>query len=125
LPEERVLETLIRDVVVQHLRNRCLEEDVDQRLVVAHEVLELGPAGRLAHPRVPGTGPQLAAQGIEHLLVGPVAVLVAPRQAHGIKARLGRPVVEPLSKRAALVEGNPELGICYEHLEPAAAEIEL
>ena len=45
LAEERVLEALVVEVVVEHLGDRGLEDDVDHRLLAVQELLELGADG--------------------------------------------------------------------------------
>ena len=42
LAEEGVLEALVLEVIVEHLGDRGVEDDVDHRLLAVEELLELG-----------------------------------------------------------------------------------
>ena len=125
LTEERVLDALVADVVVEHVRDRRLEEDVDHPLVVAEHGLELVAGGRVPDPAVPAPGAQQLAHVVEDLLVRPVAVDVGGGEAERLQPRLRAGVVVPLGQRRAVLEGCPQVGIGHEHLEPAAAQVEL
>jgi hypothetical protein len=74
LAEQRVLDPLVGDVVVEDVGDRGLEDDVDHHRGAVEHVLDLGAARRVAEPRVALAGAQLAPDDVEDLLVGPVAV---------------------------------------------------
>jgi hypothetical protein len=60
--------------VVEHVGDRRVEQDLAEPRVVPEHRLELGPGGRRAEPSVAWPAPQAAAELVEHLLVGPVAL---------------------------------------------------
>ena len=74
LAEQRVLEPLVAHVVVEHLGDRGVEDDVDHRLLASQQLLDLGAARRLADPRVALALAQALADLVEEVLVGPVAL---------------------------------------------------
>ncbi len=125
LAEEGGLEALVGHVVVEHVGDRSLEDEVDHRAVGAEELLDLGPGRRLAHPGVPLALAQLAPDLVEQLLVGPVAVDVGRGDAQFLQVGLGARVVEPLPECGAVVEGHPEVGIGHPVAKAAPLELEL
>ena len=125
LAEERVLQPLVAHVVVEHLGDRGAEDDVEHRLLAAEQLLDLRARRRLAHPRVARAGAQLAADLVEEVLIGPVALDVLGDDAEVAKVALGALVVEPLAEGRAVLERDPQVGVGDEALKAAAAQVEL
>ena len=125
LAEERVLQPLVVHVVVEHLGDRGAEDDVEHRLLAAEQLLDLGARRGLAHPGVARAGAQLAADGVEEVLIGPVALDVLGDHAEVAKVALGALVVEPLPERRAVLERDPQVGVGHEALKAAPAQVEL
>ena len=113
------------DVLVEDVGDRGLEDEVDHLLLAAEQLLDLGPGRRVADPGVAGALAELAADVVEELLVGPVAVDVALREAHRLEVGLGPGVVEPLAEGGAVVERDPEVRVGDEEAQAAPAEVEL
>ena len=107
LAEERVLEPLVAHVVVEHLGDRGVEDDVDHRLLAVQELLELGAARRVAEPAVALAGAQAPADLVEEVLVGPVALLVLLGDAERVEVGLGAGVVDPLAEGACRPRTGP------------------
>ena len=125
LAEQRVLQALVAHVVVEDLGDRGAEDDVDHRLLAIEELLDLGARRGLAHPRVALPRAQLAADGVEEVLVGPVALDVLGRDAQLDEVGLRARVVEPLAERGAVLERDPQVGVGHVALKAAAAQVEL
>src|SRR4051794_11503758 len=125
LAEERVLQALVAHVVVEHLRDRGAEDDVEHRLLAAQQLLDLRARRRLAHPRVARAGAQLAADLVEQVLIGPVTLDVLGDHAEVAKVALGARVVQPLPEGGAVLERDPQVGIRDEALKAACAQAEL
>ena len=107
LTEERVLHALVVDVVVEHIGDRRVEEDVDHPLVVTEQRLELVARRGVADPGVAAPGAQPLPHLVEDVLVRPVAVDVVARQPHRVEARLRLRVVEPLPRTSRRRETAP------------------
>ena len=108
------------DVVVEHLGDRGAEDDVEHRLLAAEQLLDLRARRGLAHPRVARAGAQLAADLVEEVLIGPVALDVLGDHAEVAKVALGARVVEPLAEGRAVLERDPQVGVGDEALKAAA-----
>ena len=80
---------------------------------------------RVADPGVALALAQPAPSLVEQLLVGPVALDVARRDAELLEVRLGARVVEPLAERGAVVERHPEVGVGHPVAKAAPLELEL
>ena len=125
LAEEGVLDPLVGHVLVEHVGDRGLEDDVDHRLLAAQHLLDLGARRRVAHPRVALAGAQAPADLVEEVLVGPVARDVALRDAQLLEVGLRPRVVEPLAERRAVLERDPQVGVGDVERQPALAQAEL
>jgi hypothetical protein len=95
LAVERVLQALVVDVLVEHIGDRRVEEDVDHPLVVTEQRLDLFPHGGFADPGVATSSAQSLPHLVEDVLVGPVAVDVVSGKPHRVEARLRLRVIEP------------------------------
>ena len=114
---------LVADVVLHHLGDGRLEDDVDGLGVAAEELLDLGPVGGVADPGVAPTVAQRAADAVEQGLVGLVALHVARRElGHGGGAAIG---VVPQGDRGAVLERAPQVGVHELDPVPAVAQPEL
>ena len=102
-------QALVADVVLHHVGDGRLEDDVDRLTVARQEVLELTPVGRVAHPRVAPAVAQSSSDPVEQLLVGAVALDVAGGElCHGRRAA-GR--IVPQRDRGAVLERAPQVGV--------------
>src|SRR5215211_4366460 len=79
LAEQRGLQPLVVEVLIEHIGDRSLEQEIDHLLVAVEELLELRPPRRIAYPGVASALSQLAAHLVEELLISPVAVDVGLR----------------------------------------------
>ncbi len=125
LAEQRVLQPLVGEVVVEHIADRGLEQDLGQPRVATHQLLELVAGGRRAEPAVACARAQELAHVVEDLFVGPVALDVGVRDTQGLQAGLGARVVGPLPERGAVGERSPEVRVGHEHLEAPVGEPQL
>ena len=125
LAEQRVLEALVLHVVVEDVGDRRVEDDVEHRLLAVQEVLDLLARRALADPGVAAAGAQPAADLVEEVLVGPVAVDVLLGDLELLEVALGLGVVEPLAERRAVLERDPQVRVGDVALEAALSEAEL
>src|SRR3954463_15821566 len=125
LAEQRVLQALVAHVLVEHLGDRGAEHDVDHVLLALEQLLDLVARRRVAEPRVAVARAQAAADLVEEVLVGPVAVDVGLGDLQVLEAPLRPVVVEPLAERAAVVERDPQVGVGHVALEAALSQLQL
>ena len=74
LAEQRVLQALVLHVVVEDVGDRRVEDDVEHRLLAVQQILDLLAGRALADPGVAPARAQPAADLVEDVLVGPVAL---------------------------------------------------
>ena len=125
LPVEGPLEPLVAHVAVDDLGDRGLVEGLDHLRVVAQQLLQLGPLGSLAHPRVPAALAQGDAHAIEEVLVGELALDVGLAEAVGPHVG-GRALgVLELGVAGPVLERAPDEGLGHEDLVAVITEAEL
>jgi hypothetical protein len=103
LPHQRILDALIADVAVERLRDRLLEDDRDQLLVLAQDRLDLVAGRRIPDPRI--SGGALAEQttgAAKELLIGEDASDVLLREAVPTQVRDRLIVVQEGGERRAV-----------------------
>ena len=123
--EERVVKAAIVEVVLHHLRDRCLEDEVDHLAAAAEHRLDLGAGRRLALPGVALALAEQLADVVVELLVPPVAVDVALRDSERLEVGLGPAVIDELAQRAAVGERDPEVRVGDPPAQPAALQVEV
>ncbi len=122
LAVQRVLQALIVDVVVEHLGDRRVEQDVDHPLVVAEHRLELVARGRLADPGCRGRGCAGAGASRRRPARRPSSPRCRARERPSA-SRLACVFASSFhcANDVAVGERRPEVRIGHEDLEPAAA----
>ena len=124
LTEQRDLQPLVAQVMLDELDHRPLEQELARLVVAADPLFELGPRGRSSEPEVSvARGPQGVAEPALDVAEGAPAGDVARREPGdlGLALRIVVPELDALT----VLERHEQPGAGREPVEPAAGQVEL